>query len=1108
MKRKFMKRFMAIGVSACMVLSSAYYVPAEELTGEFEEAWDEEADGFTDEFADGENEEVTEDILDFSEDADQGETSTEENDFISSGEESTEELDAFSSEADVAENYSVENQKKDSTEYDEEITLYVMSESYSDKLSIPEDFLTTYQIPAAPEGVEQTYSEIDCPGVEIDANGLIKPVENESWEISGATGEMQTVHIYIYGENFVEVVTGGVARTLKVNVVDYATYYAEQRMDAFLECNITDSMSDYEKVDTIAKWISENFDYNAYCSGYTSMMIYGGGDCWANTAAVNYMCRKVGITAYLRYAANDPLAGSGHRNSMVIIDGEEYIVDCGYTGLAPRTYRIAKIKEKFKVQELDDGTLKTIQYEGKDSNVTVPETIGGKKVTVIGGGTFYLGSVKIESVVLPDTVTTIEEGAFSRCEQLKIISIPKSVSVIEDNVFTYPYGADIYSNLEEINVDPDNLCYSSKEGIMYDKSGTVLLQYPEKNKAGGVIPNGVVKIGKEAFYWNKSLTSLVLPASVTELEEGCFENCVNLKQVTFSEGLKIIGAKAFSGDEELEYIEIPLSVEEIGDGAFQFGNSYKYRRIMIKGENIKFGSYAFSSTNTFIAGKAGSTLETYAKECSYPFYAIAEDGKIPLQKEWFRDFNEKPLYNGLERKPGILYSSKNPGIIRDKDFEISYRDNINAGTGYAVITGKGVFGGIVELPFTISPEPYYEFYKAVFEDSLGETLRLYVTGEPLTPKVLVPGFTEGVEYKVTYEDNVEPGIAKAKVEGVGNYSGDHTLTFVIYQDLPELPVISDRLYTGRAIEPKVEIPGLREGLDYDVAYENNVEVGTATVIVTGKYLYGGEKRTTFKIYKYGSDPTPTVTAEPTKAPTVTVEPTKAPTITAEPTKTPTIIVEPTKTPTITVEPTQIPTITAEPTKVPTVTAEPTKVPTVTAEPTKAPTVTAEPTKAPTVTAEPTKVPTITVEPTKAPTPVPTVSVEPTKKPTPAPTVSPVPTRTPEVTATPTPSTDGKTDSKLRPKKMTVSKLVASRKTITVKWKRNTKASGYQIQCATDKRFKKNLKAVKIGKRSKTSYKVKKLLPKKKYYVRIRAYKKVGKTYIYGSWSKAKKVKTK
>ena len=70
----------------------------------------------------------------------------------------------------------------------------------------------------------------------------------------------------------------------------------------------------------------------------------------------------------------------------------------------------------------------------------------------------------------------------------------------------------------------------------------------KKNKAGGVIPNGVVKkLERKHFTENKSLTSLVLPASVTELEEGCFENCVNLKQVTFSEGLKIIGAKAFSG---------------------------------------------------------------------------------------------------------------------------------------------------------------------------------------------------------------------------------------------------------------------------------------------------------------------------------------------------------------------------------------------------------------------------------------------------------------------------------------------------------------------------------------------------------------------------------
>ena len=57
-------------------------------------------------------------------------------------------------------------------------------------------------------------------------------------------------------------------------------------------------------------------------------------------------------------------------------------------------------------------------------------------------------------------------------------------------------------------------------------------------------------------------------------------------------------------------------------------------------------------------------------------------------------------------------------------------------------------------------------------------------------------------------------------------------------------------------------------------------------------------------------------------------------------------------------------------------------------------------------------------------------------------------------------------------------------------------------------LKKNLKAVKIGKRSKTSYKVKKLLPKKKYYVRMRPYTKSGSKTYYGKWSKVKSVKIK
>lgn len=98
------------------------------------------------------------------------------------------------------------------------------------------------------------------------------------------------------------------------------------------------------------------------------------------------------------------------------------------------------------------------------------------------------------------------------------------------------------------------------------------------------------------------------------------------------------------------------------------------------------------------------------------------------------------------------------------------------------------------------------------------------------------------------------------------------------------------------------------------------------------------------------------------------------------------------------------------------------------------------------------------------------------------------------------------------KKASISKLSKGKKAITVKWKKVKTIKGYQIQLATDKKFKKNKKTVTISKQKTTKTTVKKLKAKKKYYVRIRTYKNVkyqGKTIkVYSSWSKVKTVKTK
>ena len=102
---------------------------------------------------------------------------------------------------------------------------------------------------------------------------------------------------------------------------------------------------------------------------------------------------------------------------------------------------------------------------------------------------------------------------------------------------------------------------------------------------------------------------------------------------------------------------------------------------------------------------------------------------------------------------------------------------------------------------------------------------------------------------------------------------------------------------------------------------------------------------------------------------------------------------------------------------------------------------------------------------------------------------------------------------IKPKATSISSLKAGSKKFTVKWKKQaTQTTGYQVQVATNKKFKKNKKTVTIKKQKTTKTTVKKLKAKKKYYVRVRTYKTVkinGKSIrIYSGWSKTKTVTTK
>ena len=101
-----------------------------------------------------------------------------------------------------------------------------------------------------------------------------------------------------------------------------------------------------------------------------------------------------------------------------------------------------------------------------------------------------------------------------------------------------------------------------------------------------------------------------------------------------------------------------------------------------------------------------------------------------------------------------------------------------------------------------------------------------------------------------------------------------------------------------------------------------------------------------------------------------------------------------------------------------------------------------------------------------------------------------------------------TDTTEKPASIKVNKALAKKKALVVYWNKIANVSGYQIQVATDKKFKKNKKTVTVAKQNASKKTVKKLKAKKKYFVRVRAYKIVDGKKSYGKWSKIKTVKTK
>lgn len=209
----------------------------------------------------------------------------------------------------------------------------------------------------------------------------------------------------------------------------------------------------------------------------------------------------------------------------------------------------------------------------------------------------------LNNVMIPISVTNIGYEAFDNCENLTDVSIPNSVIGIGYGPF------DACTSLNTITVDASNPAYSSLNGVLLNKSQTILIQYPAGNaRTSYAITNSVISIGDEAFDICENLTNVTIPNSVTSIGNEVFQNC-SLVNVIIPDSVTSIGQYAFSGCFNLTSITIPNSVGNFGNYTYVFAGCNSLTGAYFEGNAPIADSTMFAGDNNatvyYLPGTSG-----------------------------------------------------------------------------------------------------------------------------------------------------------------------------------------------------------------------------------------------------------------------------------------------------------------------------------------------------------------------------------------------------------------------------------------------------------------------------------------------------------------------